>query len=222
MTAVRAPARTSAKSNGKATRKSKPVPKAAAKAAAKSTPPRPAAAKAPKVVPAPAPPPPPPSIEAEVDIAAPPHRVWAALTSPDEINRWFTDRCEFEARLNGRVLYAWWRSEEGRPDYVGASRQGAAVEARIDAWEPRRSFTVKPGTWWPGRVTFRLEERLAGTHLTLGHEGWPTKDAWYRSHDDGWKNVLDTLRHYLEMPEPQFDAWLAKKKGAARAPETNA
>lgn len=175
-------------------------------------PPKPKPVKAP-----PAPPALPPPIVKSVDVQAPPHRVWAALTSPDEVNRWFTERCEFEARPNGRVLYCWYTAPAVLPDYVQPSRFGNAAEARIESWEPRKGFTVRPMSLWPGTVAFRLEEIPQGTRVTVEHAGWPRKDDWYRAHTDGWADFLDYLRHYLEMPEAAYDAYVAKKEKAATA-----
>jgi uncharacterized protein YndB with AHSA1/START domain len=197
--AARRPARTAIK---KTTKAAAPKRKAAPKRAAVAK-----APPAPKT---------PPVIQASIEIHAPAHRVWAALTSPDEVNRWFTDRCEFEARPNGRVLYAWFGAEGNPPAYVAASRHGLAAEARIETWEPRRSFSLRPTTRWPGLVTFRLEELPDRTRLQLMHEGWPEKDEWYRAHEKGWTEALDLLKHYLEKPEAEFDAYLAKVEARSR------
>jgi len=182
--------------------------KAPAKAAPKKTKSAPAVVAAtPKAPPAPKAP---PVIRTSAEIHAPAHRVWAALTSPDEVNRWFTDRCEFEARPGGRVLFAWFGDAGTLPAYVNPSRQGMAAEARVEAWEPRRTFSIRPTARWPGLVTYRIEDLGERTRVEVVHEGWPTKDDWFKAHEKGWTEALDLLKHYLEKPEAEFDAYLAK------------
>lgn len=175
----------------------------------------------PKLTPAPSPDlAQPMTIRVEATIRAPLHRLWAALTSPDEVNRWFTKRCEFEARPNGRVLY-WWSSEPANvPEYVNRSRFGTAAECRIESWSPPTSFTVNATTQWPGKAKFVLEPSVAGTHLVLEHSGWPKKDAWYRDHVDGWNKHVDFLKQYLELPEAEFDAYVAKRTARTAAAKT--
>jgi uncharacterized protein YndB with AHSA1/START domain len=52
------------------------------------------------------------SVIAEIDIAAPPTRVFEALTDPDQLLRWFTDATcpikswQMDARLGGSYSYA--------------------------------------------------------------------------------------------------------------------
>lgn len=186
----------------------RPAPRAAPRKAAKRKPST-TRAKAPAT---PKRPTPPPDITESVEIRAPSHRVWAALTNADEINRWLTKRCEFEARIGGRVLYYWNSEAPIRPDYVQPSRYGTAAEARVQSWEPRRSFTLQSLTHWPGTVTFRLEDLPFGTRVTIQHTGWPARDDWYRAHKEGWHDHLDLLRHYLEVPEAEYEALVAKRE----------
>lgn len=170
----------------------------------------PAPAKAPPAPKAPPKPKTPPAIHASVDVHAPAFRVWAALTSPDEVNRWFTDRCEFEARPGGRVLYAWFGEPANLPAYASPSRHGLAAEGRIEKWEPRNAFSIRPTSHWPGLVTFHIHEEAGRTRIAVDHEGWPEKDDWYRSQEAVWNEALGLLKHYLEKPEAEFDAYLAK------------
>lgn len=150
------------------------------------------------------------TIHAAMDVHATPARVWAAITSPDEINRWFTARCEFEARVGGRVLY-WWSSEQpARPDYVAPSRFGTAAEVRIESWEPPRSFRVRALNHWPGTVEFRIDPTPGGSRVAVEHEGFPQRDDWHKGHVEGWKYHLDLLKHYLEKPETEYEAYRLK------------
>ncbi len=50
-------------------------------------------------------------IELQVEIRAPIHRVWSAITSADEIARWFGDIAEVDLRPGGAALFGWSSSE---------------------------------------------------------------------------------------------------------------
>ena len=117
-------------------------------------------------------------ILATVSIAAPPERVFRALTEPGEIVRWWgsdelyrTTNHVADLRPGGA-----WRSE-GK----GADGTPFAVEGEFILVEPphRLSMTWKPG--WDGgnvtTVTFLLEPTEEGTRLTLRHEGFGDRAA---------------------------------------------
>lgn len=166
-------------------------------------------ARAPKKAPKPATPAP---IDVAVEIRSSAGRVWDALTQPDQVNRWFTARCEFEARNGGRVLYYWSSAEPDRPPYVERSRYGTAAECRIEGWEPPRRLELRALAHWPGRVRFTLEPTATGCRVRVEHEGWPAKDDWYRMHVTGWTEMLERLKHFLEDSETVYDAYLARVK----------
>lgn len=154
----------------------------------------------------------PPVIRQSVEITCSAQRAWTAITSPDEVNRWFTERCEFESRPGGRVLY-WWNSQQpSRPDYVAPSRFGTAAECRVEAWDPPRAFTLQALAHWPGTVRFWVEAIPKGCRVSVEHAGWPKRDDWYKSHVAGWTEVLEYLQNYLQMPEAQYDAYVEKRE----------
>ena len=49
----------------------------------------------------------PDSIERELILPAPPARVWAALTQPDQLSAWFGARASIDLRPGGEVVFAW-------------------------------------------------------------------------------------------------------------------
>ena len=133
-------------------------------------------------------------ILATVSIAAPPERVFRAITEPGEIVRWRgseelyrTTNHVADLRPGGA-----WRSE-GK----GADGTPFAVEGEFILVEPphRLSMSWRPG--WDGgnvtTVTFLLEPTEAGTRLTLRHEGFGDRAEPCRDHADGWERVLGWL-----------------------------
>lgn len=134
------------------------------------------------------------TILAQVDIAAPVERVYAALTRGDEIVKWWgsdelyrTTEWTSELRPQG----AW------KATGVGADGTPFTVSGEYLVVEPphRVTFTWKPE--WDGghvsTVTYRLEPTPEGTRLVLRHDGLTDRPDSCRGHTQGWERVLGWL-----------------------------
>jgi len=143
------------------------------------------------------------TIIASVVIDAPIERVFAALTVPEEIARWWgsddtyrTTEWESDLRVGGR-----WRS-------AGRSKDGEpfAVEGEYLELDPPRKLVQswKP-SWDSGyatTVTYRLDTVDAGTRVTVRHEGFVARPQACDSHRQGWERVLGWLAAYLAAARP--------------------
>jgi uncharacterized protein YndB with AHSA1/START domain len=129
------------------------------------------------------------TVEKELFIAAAPERVYRALTTKEELERWFVTNAELEARPGGVFNLTW--QHEHMP--------GAFVE--LDP--PRRlSFT------WDNRpsndvttCTIELIPEADGTLLRLSHTGFGQGDNWdefYNGVNSGWSEELGNLKTWLE------------------------
>lgn len=139
-------------------------------------------------------------IEQTYFIAAPPERVWAALTEPGLMARWSGQPAEYDARLGGR--YRLWT------DYVS----GEVVE-----YEPPRRLaqTWLPSDWTIGNsvVSFTLRPIAGGTELVLVHENVQPED--YEGTQEGWNQF------YIGALKNMVEAEAKKKPRARRAPAKN-
>jgi uncharacterized protein YndB with AHSA1/START domain len=145
------------------------------------------------------------TILATVDIAAPPERVFRAI-STDEIVQWWGDDSEYrttsfsaDLRVGGR-----WRSE-------GTGKQGAFfVEGEfVEIDPPRRLVQTWRAPWDGGNtttITYRLEplDGGKGTRLVLRHEGFADRAASCDGHGQGWTRVLGWLDRHLAPRAPRF------------------
>src|SRR5262245_20054688 len=135
----------------------------------------------------------------EIFIAAPPERVFRALTQPGELLAWWGDdrhyRCTswtLDLRRGGS-----WRSE-GR----NASGRDFVVEGEfLEVDPPRRlAYTWKP-SWVevsPTTVRIDLVPRQEGTHLTWTHSGFSRHPQALEDHRGGLPTVVSWLKGYLE------------------------
>jgi len=137
-------------------------------------------------------------IHASVEIAAPPERVFAALTNASDVVRWWgsadTYRLEeFTADLRVGGL---WRSRGRAADGRPFQAEGEFLE--VDA--PRLLVQTWIPDWAPGlrtTLTYRLDAIPGGTRLTLRHEGFGAHREAFEGHTRGWERVLGFLSDYL-------------------------
>ncbi len=135
-------------------------------------------------------------IERTVELAHPPARVWAALTTAEGLGAWFGNEAGIDLRPGGS---AWMRWDSGH-----------AAEMRVERVEEPAVFGF---TWrifgLPGDdprrtyVEFTLEPAGAGTRLTVVESGFAqlSGDVYRTAYDgntDGWRKELDELADYLD------------------------
>ena len=133
---------------------------------------------------------------ASIAIGAPIDDVWAAITTPDSIKKWFFGvETESDWEVGSSIVH---RGEwQGKP-YVD---KGEIV--RIDPpkllvhthWSDV-SGTPDAPEHYQG-VTWSLEEQGEGTLLTVSERNLPSDEAKQVS-DQSWAMVLDNLKQLLE------------------------
>jgi uncharacterized protein YndB with AHSA1/START domain len=139
----------------------------------------------------------PDKIERTLELAHPPERVWAALTTAEGLGTWFGQRAEVDLRIGGEAKLAW--------------DSGDTATLTIERLEPPRVFAY---TWRvyglpeddPRRtyVEFTLEPAGAGTTLTVVESGFaqlPDDEVHkvaYAGNTEGWTSELGELVAYLD------------------------
>ena len=134
-------------------------------------------------------------IERTVEIAHPPARVWAALTTAEGLGAWFGNKASIDLRPGGAAEMTW--------------DHGHKAEMRVERVEEPTVFGY---TWHiyglpdedPRRtyVEFTLEPVGAGTRLTVVESGFGQldDDAYekaYGGNTQGWASELGELVEYL-------------------------
>ena len=154
------------------------------------------------------------AVLAEVFIAAPPERVFAAISDPEQLPRWWgekglyriTDR-RSDPRLGGSF----------RSDGVGADGKAFYVEGEyLEIDPPRRLVHTWVSSYMEGKTTvyWDLEPQTVaslhpsgpkkagtGTLVKLRHSGFANIPQGAASHGEGWKRVFGWLQAYLERGE---------------------
>jgi uncharacterized protein YndB with AHSA1/START domain len=138
-------------------------------------------------------------VVARVDIAAPPERVFKALTT-EELTKWWgsdevyrTTGFTIDLRAGGC-----WRTEGKGADGSTFHVEGEVLE--VDP--PKRLVQTWNPSWSPGpatTITYTLDALDSGTRVTVRHTGFTSADAC-DSHADGWTRVLGWLGGHLAPP----------------------
>ena len=135
-------------------------------------------------------------IQRTVEVAHPPARVWAALTTAEGLGAWFGNEATIDLRPGGPARMTW--------------TNGFAVDMRVERVEEPTVFGF---TWQiyglpeddPRRtyVEFTLEPVGSGTRLTVVESGFAQlpPDAYAAAYDGntkGWASELAELVSYLD------------------------
>jgi uncharacterized protein YndB with AHSA1/START domain len=150
------------------------------------------------------------AIVAEIFIAAPPARVFQAISDPNQLPRWWgqdglyrVTKTSIDLRPGGK-----WRS-----DGVGADGKTFYVEGEyLEVDPPRLLVHTWVGSFHTTKTVVRWELEAqnvhglapngpkkagTGTLLRIHHEGFAGDLESAKSHTDGWKRVLGWLEAFV-------------------------
>lgn len=144
------------------------------------------------------------SIRKQVTLAAPPARVWRALTDPAEFGAWFGVRLETPFRVG----------EEFHGPITCEGYEHMVLRARVVRMDPEQGFAFR---WCPYAtdpevdvsgepttlVEFRLEEKDGGTLLTVTESGFDALPEEHRSesflrNEGGWTAQMENIGKHVD------------------------
>jgi uncharacterized protein YndB with AHSA1/START domain len=133
---------------------------------------------------------------AETDVAAPPERVWAALTEPDQI----------AAYMQGSKITTTW--EVGTPITWDGEYDGRAYQDKgeVLAYDEPRTLSMTHYSPLMGRpdepesyhtVVYTLTPKDGGTHVSLTQDGNESEEQ-AEQFGRNWQEMLDGLKAHVE------------------------
>jgi len=140
------------------------------------------------------------AVVSEIDIAAPPERVFKSLIDPDEIRRRSPNLESFD--MDPRVGGKWFFEVRCPQPYHGVSL--IRHEGEILVVEPPKLLVY---TWLANfhkdpkmktTVRWELTPTKDGTHVKLTHSGLAQEPDAAKDYAGGWPGVLDELKKFLE------------------------
>ena len=125
-----------------------------------------------------------------VRIAAPPERVYEALTTTKGIRNWWTRDAELDCAINGTGTF---RFHEGG-SVTTVTIKELEPSMRV-AWKTLSSFRPE---WLGTTIHFDLRAEKGGTVLSFAHRGFEQPDEHYAQTTTGWGLYLLSLQQYME------------------------
>jgi len=145
------------------------------------------------------------SVVREIHIAAPPERVFEALTDASQLKVWFSDpSCpirtwEMDARLGGKYRY---KTEKGTAVVNNVSEFECHGEI-LEFDPPCVLVYTWFGNWHDDTscrtvVRWELTPEAGGTHVKVTHSGLASLPIARKDYSKGWVGVLDMLKKFAE------------------------
>ncbi len=142
----------------------------------------------------------------EIDIAAPPERVFKALTDPEQLKRWFTDaNCpvktwNMDARPGGAYSYA---TEKSAAVVINGVNEFKCYGEILECDPPRVLVYTWIANWHVDRqrkttVRWELTPSGAGTHVKVTHSGLAEEAVAREDYRGGWPGVVEKLKEFVE------------------------
>ncbi len=141
-------------------------------------------------------------VSCEIQIAAPPERVFQAITDPSQLPKWWgqsdmyrVTKMESDLRVNGK-----WKS-------VGVSAKGESFEVGGEYLEidpPRRLVYTWAYSWGDSPETTVCWELIPvdeGTLIKLRQSGFAGNAAAANDHAQGWLRVFSWMQAFIERGE---------------------
>lgn len=150
------------------------------------------------------------AIVSEIEIAAPPERVFVALTDPAQLSRWFRgdDTCplkhwRMDARRGGRYDYA---TQKGSLVLNGVSEFECHGDI-LDFDPPRLLVYTWVANWHVDKqrktvVRWELTPTPTGTRVKVTHSGLAQEKVARDDYRGGWPGVVQKLKTYVESTTP--------------------
>jgi uncharacterized protein YndB with AHSA1/START domain len=139
----------------------------------------------------------------QIEIAAPPDRVFDHFVRPEMLVRWMGDFAKLEAHEGG--IFA--------VDINGVIIRGTFVRVERPtlieiAWGEAGNEEMPPGST---RLVVRFTARGEGTRVDLEHSGLGAREA--SKHAIGWPHFLERLRVAGGGGDPGADPWARRPPG---------
>lgn len=146
------------------------------------------------------------TIVSEIDVTAPPARVFEALTDSAQLMQWFNDTAcpvkywKMDARKGGSYSYA---TEKGTVVVNGVSE--FECHGEIMEYDPPRLLVYTwIGSWHIDKerktvVRWELTPTASGTHIKVTHSGLADEPAARKDYSGGWVGVVKALKQFLEQ-----------------------
>lgn len=153
------------------------------------------------------------TVVAEIFIAAPPERVFQAITDPAQVSQWWgqnnlyrVTKGNSDLRVGGKWLSAGVGKDGTEFTVEGEYLEIDPPRRLVQTWVPSYRAGLKAVVYWElepqpvhGLHPNGPKRAGTGTLLKLRHEGFAGDVQSATDHGEGWKRVLGWLSAYVEQ-----------------------
>jgi uncharacterized protein YndB with AHSA1/START domain len=135
----------------------------------------------------------PPPIHQEYVLSAPPARVFASLTDPKLLTKWFVAKASLTARKGGNFRLSWGSRYTMRGKVLEIEAPRRLRLAWVDHFDSGKVMETE--------ARFELVKHGRGTKLLLTHRGFKSGKKWVALHGgiaSGWAYYLMNLKSVLD------------------------
>ena len=138
-------------------------------------------------------------IKRVIDLPVSLARAWRAISTPEEISKWFSDHVAFKAEVGAEIIFEWddYGKKYGRVEVInppwGFGFRWQAGDGGIKMPLREDNSTL---------VMMELTETSSGTRLTVTESGFSKlpqslQKPEFHKNESGWDYELNDLRGYL-------------------------
>jgi uncharacterized protein YndB with AHSA1/START domain len=132
------------------------------------------------------------SLAVEASLPATANAVFAALTKPEQMDRWVATSAYVDPKVGGTYTYGWTEEVDGRKTAAGPTKILEIESGRL----------LVHGWFWPGesaptKVSWEIKGEGATSNLVLTHSGFSPSDK-IEGYVQGWAAFLSKLKSLLE------------------------
>jgi uncharacterized protein YndB with AHSA1/START domain len=146
------------------------------------------------------------TIERQLVIPVGRQRVWDAITTPNQIAKWFSDTASFVLEPGAPIVFHWdgYGDRRGRVETIDPTSRFAYRWIPTDETDQSIPFEQVPSTL----VEFSLEDTPDGTRVTVTESGFcglpdDVREQLIRGNTEGWVCETTELLDYLMAESSQ-------------------
>ena len=132
-----------------------------------------------------------PDILHDFRVKADPTTVYRAISTPDGLNQWWTQRAVGHAEA-GQEYELWFGPDADWRARVTEARPGQCLGLEM---------TVAAPDWLGTQVHFALEAEGDATKVRFSHSGWQSESEHFRVSSYCWAMYLRVMRRFVEFGE---------------------
>ncbi len=117
--------------------------------------------------------------------------VYAAITTPDGLDAWWTLKSEGRPDINSEYRFYF------GPEYDWTGRVVSAVPDSLIGWE----FTSAEPDWTGTLLSIELQEKGEWTWVSFRHSKWAETNDHFRISSYCWASYLRLLKRFVERGE---------------------